>query len=221
MRRYLAGLVAFFFLAAPSAAPARHRATRPPVSDATPAGWLSNHAYRLDTMEPLRAVAGNAPVVALGDDTHGTHEFFELKLKMIQFLVREMKFTTIGFEAPFADFNRLNQYILGAPGDPYTPLMHRELGYWFWASEEIVAVVEWAREYNRTRGDRPPVEIAELVGNPSSSGPRVSGADRAIDRVQEIFVVAVWMLEQQRREIHGNGFQFGSRFSENAAGPSS
>jgi len=98
-------------------------------------------------------------VVALGDDTHGTHEFFELKLKMIQFLVREMKFTTIGFEAPFADFNRLNQYILGAPGDPYTPLMHRELGYWFWASEEIVAVVEWAREYNRTRGDRPPVEI--------------------------------------------------------------
>src|SRR5437899_12163547 len=99
MRRYLAGLVAFFFLAAPSAAPARHRALRPPVSDATPAGWLSNHAYRLDTMEPLRAVVGNAPVVvALGDDTHGTHEFFELKLKMIQFLVREMNFRTIGFE---------------------------------------------------------------------------------------------------------------------------
>src|SRR5438132_10151361 len=124
MRRYLAGLVAFLFLAAPAAARGRHRALRPPVSDATPAGWLSNHAYRLDTIEPLRAVVGNAPVIALGDDTHGTHEFFELKLKMIQFLVREMNFRTIGFEVPFAAFNCLNQYMLGAPGDPYTPLVH-------------------------------------------------------------------------------------------------
>ncbi|HYS55190.1 MAG TPA: erythromycin esterase family protein [Thermoanaerobaculia bacterium] len=143
-----------------SAVPAtRHRAIRPPVSDATPAGWLSNHAYRLDDMGPLRIVVGDSPVVGLGDDTHGTHEFFDLKLKMIQFLAREMNFTTLGFEAPFADFNRLNQYVLGGPGEPYTPLMHRELGYWFWASDEIVAVIEWAREYNRTRGDRPPVEI--------------------------------------------------------------
>jgi erythromycin esterase len=111
-------------------------------------------------MSGLRAVVGDSKIVALGDDTHGTHEFFDLKLKMIQYLVREMNFTTVAFEAPFADFNRINTYVLGGPGDPGQLLLHREIGYWFWASGEILDTIEWMREYNQTRGDRPPVEIA-------------------------------------------------------------
>ncbi len=111
-------------------------------------------------MSPLRSVIGNATVVGLGDDTHGTHEFFDVKVKMIQFLVQEMHFTNVALEGPFADFNRLNDYALGGQGDPHAILLHRENGYWFWATEEIVALAEWMRAYNANRGSRAAVQIA-------------------------------------------------------------
>src|SRR6266487_1827415 len=155
-------VIAFLLLFAPIAFGAeRQRASRPPaVSDATPAGWLINHGYRLNDMSPLRLVIGNATVVGLGDATHGTHEFFDIKVKMIQFLVEEMNFTNVALEGPFVDFNRLNEYVLGGPGDPHAILLHREIGYWFWASEEMVALADWMRSYNANRGGRPPVQIA-------------------------------------------------------------
>jgi erythromycin esterase len=158
VKTFIAALVLLLFV--PPAIAQRRHAVRPPaVTDVTPAGWLSNHAYRLTDMQPLRTVIGGSTVVGLGDATHGTHEFFEIKLQMIAFLVTEMHFTTVGMEGPFVDFNRLNDYILGGSGDPHVILLHRELGYWFWASEEIVALAEWMRSYNASRGDRPPVQI--------------------------------------------------------------
>ncbi len=138
----------------------RHRPARPPVSDATPAGWLLNHAYPY--AEAIAAAARPATMIGLGDDTHGTHEYFDVKLRMIQKLVRDEDFRLIAFEGPFADFNRIDDYVLGGAGDPRTILRRHELGYWFWASDEIVAVIDWVREYNRTRGDKPPVEIAGM-----------------------------------------------------------
>lgn len=172
MRRTLAAL-SLLLVALSAGAQARRRAAPPPrVSDATPAGWLTNHAYRIETaqsgaplrdLEPLRNLIGNATVVGLGDGTHGTHEFFELKLRMIEFLVRELGFTAVAMEAPFADWTQLNDYVLGGAGDPRTILLqHRSLGYFMWANDEVVAVANWMREYNATRGDKPPVQLAGM-----------------------------------------------------------
>lgn len=172
MRRSLAAL-SLLLVALSAGAQARRRAATPPrLSDATPAGWLTNHAYRIETaqtgaplrdLEPLRNLVGNATVVGLGDGTHGTHEYFEMKLRMIEFLVRELGFTAVAMEAPFADWAQLNDYVLGGAGDPRTILLqHRSLGYFMWANDEIVAVANWMREYNATRGDKPPVQIAGM-----------------------------------------------------------
>ena len=70
--------------------------------------WISKHAIPLDTveaghgfedMQPLKAVIGNARIVAIGEATHGTREFFQFKHRMFEFLVREMNFTVFGMEA--------------------------------------------------------------------------------------------------------------------------
>ena len=66
----------------PGTAAERRRSAHPPVSDATPAGWLLNHAYPY--VEAIGTVAGPATMIGLGDDTHGTHEFFDVKLRMIE-----------------------------------------------------------------------------------------------------------------------------------------
>ena len=161
VKKIASSLVALFLLAAPLPAAPRHRPARPPASDAVPAGWLANHAYR--SVDAIATLAGPATMIGLGDDTHGTHEYFDAKLHMIKKLVHDEGFTLIAFEGPYPDFNRIDDYVLGGSGDPRVILRRPELGYWFWASDEIVAVIEWVREYNRTRGsDKPPVEIAGM-----------------------------------------------------------
>jgi erythromycin esterase len=149
----------------------RRRTVRVPAS--TPENiWLAQHAavlhavepvpYSFD-LEPLRTMIGSAPVVALGDVTHGTREQYTVKHRMIEFLVREMNFDVVTLEAPFPAFNKINAYVQGGDGDARALLgAVGALGFRFWDTEEILALVEWMRAYNAQRGDRPAVHIAGM-----------------------------------------------------------
>ncbi|HEX7153491.1 MAG TPA: erythromycin esterase family protein [Thermoanaerobaculia bacterium] len=160
-------LIALLLLATTATAQ-RHRAAAPEPAD-VPASWLAQHAAAI-SVEPngstadlaaLRHIVGDATTVALGDATHGTHEFMAVKLRMVQFLVQEMGFQTLAVEGSFPTFNRLNEYVVHGNGNPRELLLRAGLlGYSFWDSEEFLAVVEWLRQYNATRGDKPPVELA-------------------------------------------------------------
>jgi erythromycin esterase len=173
------------FLAVPSAsAKTRAVAARFEVPQ-DPAGWLLARAYILESTEfpapsfdllPLRGIVGDARIVGLGDGTHGTHEFYTMKLRLIDFLVRNMNFDVVAFEAPFPLFSRLDEYVQGGVGNPRALLTdgRTRLLYHFWDVEETLQVVEWLREYNAHRGDRPPVHI---------SGFDVYDNDTAVERV--------------------------------------
>jgi erythromycin esterase len=165
--RFRAVAVALLFASSLYAAP-RRRAAAPPVE--TPADWLSRHAIPLATTEavgslddlaPLATIVGNAHVVGLGDATHGTHEFFTTKLRIIQFLVTKMGFDVLAMEHSYAQTERINAYVQGGPGDPKQLLQPQndEIPYWMWQTDEFVAVIEWLRNYNMTRGSKPPVVI--------------------------------------------------------------
>jgi erythromycin esterase len=114
-------------------------------------------------LEPLRPLAGNRTIVALGDATHGTHEFYTVKLRAIDFLVRELNFDVVALEAPFPTLNRIDAYVQGGAGDPRALLADlKHAIYPFWNSEELLAVIEWMRAYNVVRGSRPAVHIGGL-----------------------------------------------------------
>jgi erythromycin esterase len=151
---------------------ARRRSTRGPAAldPSTAYGWLAGHAYAINAiepvpwnsdLEPLGQLIGNATVVGLGDGTHGTHEFYTIKLRAIEYLVRERGFDVVTFEAPVAHWEQLNDYVLGGAVDPRVPLADAAsiISYGFWNTEEILALLEWMREYNLHRGNRPPLQI--------------------------------------------------------------
>ena len=110
----------------------------------------------------LDTIVGDASIVALGDATHGTHEFFTLRLRLVDYLVRTKGFDVLSIEAPFPIMERVNAYVQGEPGDPRALLaeMRTRLLYLFWDVEELLAVIEWAREYNAHRGGRSPLVLA-------------------------------------------------------------
>ena len=100
----------------------------------------------LHDLNPLARIAGDARIVALGESTHGTREFFLLRHRMIRFLVTELGFTLVGIEAGWPECLAINAYVMDGVGDPAAALA--QVGYWIWDTEEFRAVIEWLREHN-------------------------------------------------------------------------
>ncbi len=158
----------------------------------TPHGWLVANAHVLSTTQfvpdtsdlvPLRSMIGSAEVVGLGDITHGTREVYTMKLRVIDYLVREMGFDVVGWEAPFPLVERINAYVQGGPGDGRALLneMYR-LTYFFWDTEEMLEVIEWMREYNAHRGTRPAVSIVGFdVTQPDAASNEVVAYLQTVD----------------------------------------
>src|SRR5204862_2665120 len=95
------------------------RALGAPSTTLEPEGvaWLKANAIPLATaapgsdlkdLEPLRRSIGNARVVGLGEATHGTREFFQLKHRMMEYCVSQLGFTVIGFEAAYGETLAVN-----------------------------------------------------------------------------------------------------------------
>lgn len=110
-----------------------------PIRTADPAGAT-------DDLEPLGAAVGDARLVGLGEATHGTREFFQLKHRVFRHLVEARGFTAIALEAPFAEALAVDTYVRTGKGDPVAAV--RSLRQWPWLTEEMLALVQWVRRYN-------------------------------------------------------------------------
>ena len=131
-----------------------------PVSPPGPApqevvDWIRANAIPLRTveaghgfsdMEPLATVVGKARVVSLGEATHGTREFFQLKHRMLEFLVTRMGFTVFGIEATMPEGFDVNDYVLNGRGDPAKALSG--LYFWTWDTKEVLDLIRWMRAWN-------------------------------------------------------------------------
>lgn len=117
--------------------------------------WISKEAIPLRTveaghgfgdMEPLQKMIGDAHLVCLGEATHGTREFFQLKHRMLEFLLNKMGFNVFGIEATFPESFDVNKYVLTGEGDPAKALAG--LHFWTWNTQEVLDMIQWMRTYN-------------------------------------------------------------------------
>jgi erythromycin esterase len=85
--------------------------------------WIRANAIRLNTADPgrgfgdmqrLKQVIGDARIVALGEATHGSREFFTLKHRVVEFLASELGFTIFAIEANIANQNPKAKIVLWA-----------------------------------------------------------------------------------------------------------
>ena len=200
MKRFSAAVLALALVALTVDAGPRRRAVASPgtkPSESTPAGWLAANAHVLRSadlvpdssdLRPLRSMIGSSEMVALGDITHGTHEFYTMKLRVVDFLVRELDFDVVAFEAPYPLVERINQYVQGGPGNARALLNEMSpITYFFWDAEEIAGVVEWMREYNAHRGDRRPIFVVGFdVTQPDAASNAVVTYLRSVDPVYAV-----------------------------------
>ena len=99
-------------------------------------------------MEPLDKVVGDARIVALGEATHGTRDFFQLKHRMVEYLATRKGFTIFSIEANMPEAYRLNKFVLSGEGDPKQLLMG--MYFWTWNTEEVLDMILWMRDFNKS-----------------------------------------------------------------------
>ena len=87
----------------------------------------------------------DADIIALGEGTHGTKEFHELKLEVFKELVAE-GFRAFVIEGTFGDGEVINDYIQG--GETSLDKAYAETSYRCYKTDDTKALLAWMREYN-------------------------------------------------------------------------
>ena len=129
------------------------------MSESLDAG-LARIARPLDSardLDPLIDAVGDARFVLLGEASHGTSEFYTWRTEISRRLIAEKGFSFIGVEGDWPDCYRVNRYSKRMPdsGANARDVLHafERWPTWMWANSEVVDLIEWLRDFNRSRGE--------------------------------------------------------------------
>lgn len=109
-----------------------------------------------EDLDAVGAMIDDARIVALGEATHGTAEFFKMKHRLFEYLVEKKGFTVFGIEANWATVRMVDRYIKTGEGDVDKAARALQEP---WVTQEVRDMVAWMRAYNARRGDRAPVSV--------------------------------------------------------------
>ena len=115
--------------------------------------WLRNELIAINSSDPainessmdsILEKIGDAQIVALGEATHGTSEFWKIRQKITRYLVEKKGFRAILMEASFPASFALHDYITVGSGT--LSEAHQTLGSWRYS--EMQDFIRWMRQYN-------------------------------------------------------------------------
>ncbi|MFI9227897.1 erythromycin esterase family protein [Streptomyces rimosus] len=134
------------------------------MTDTATTGRLSDEAVRslrtldpaqpLDDLDWLDQVIGDARVVALGETAHYNGEFFQLRHRLLRYLVERHGFSAYAMESGCVESRQVDDWTRGGAGDLGRVMangMTSLMGLW----TQMRSHLEWMREHNRTTPARP------------------------------------------------------------------
>lgn len=121
---------------------------------------LEKPALLQKQLKPIIDKIGNKRIVALGEGTHGTKEFNEIRITLIKELVEKKGFNRICFENAFGNSFYLNQ-IINSNRNIQQGIKENITS--IWQTKEIESLLLWMREYNKTHSDK--IEITGMDWN--------------------------------------------------------
>ena len=123
--------------------------------------WISENAIEIrgleineasDDLHQLEYIVANAKLVCLGESRHDAREQFQVKHRLIKYLVEEMGFTSFMLEGSLPYCSLINDYINGDGGD-IDLIMAGMPGWFLWDTEEMKEIIEWMYVYNSGAGN--------------------------------------------------------------------
>jgi erythromycin esterase-like protein len=113
-----------------------------------------------DDLDPIVARAEGRRFVAIGEASHGTHEYYDWRARLSRRLIEERGFTWIGVEGDWPDCWRIDRWVRGM-SDQRLDARGLLAGFdrwptWMWANAEVADFLDWLHGWNldRSNGNR-------------------------------------------------------------------
>lgn len=102
-------------------------------------------------LTPIIDALKDNTIVALGEGTHGTKEFNDIRIELIKDLVTNHNFRIIAFENAYGDTYMINQ-VINSTGDLQKTMKENLVSVW--QTKEIENLFSWIRSYNKKTKDK-------------------------------------------------------------------
>ena len=112
-------------------------------------------------LEPLLERIGNARVVLLGEASHGTSQFYQIRELITRALIETKGFTLVGIEGDWPDVARIDQYVRHFEFPPSQWTAFARFPTWMWRNRQVQDFVDWLRHHN---SDREPDQRVAFYG---------------------------------------------------------
>ncbi|MEE9493533.1 MAG: protein-L-isoaspartate(D-aspartate) O-methyltransferase [Gammaproteobacteria bacterium] len=117
----------------------------------------SEHFATIDhvNLDNLLERIGDSRLVLLGEASHGTAEFYEMRARITQELIEKKGFTIIAVEADWPDAAHINHYIHGTEPDPLLESApFTRFPTWMWANYSVLEFSHWLKAHNEKIASR-------------------------------------------------------------------
>lgn len=150
------------------------------ATNGTPQSHLDPEAP-LDELEPVSELIGDARVVALGECSHHISEFYQVRHRLLRFLVERRGFTVLAVEAPFTEAEVVSDWVLGGPGEVGT-VASDGIAMSLGEAPEMHETLRWLRARNMTEE---PVVHCYGIDLPGSIGSPLPALERVAPYLRE------------------------------------
>jgi len=153
--------------------------------------WINNNAIKIEDANPdteLLSFSDNTPIkfsnakiFGFGEASHNGKEFFDIKAKFFKHLVKTQGVKIFIMEESYQAESAINEWISGGKGDVNT--IGRSFGIQFWNCKEVVALLQWMRNYNL---NKPREEQIRFYGMDVQNGKNINQEIRDFVKKHEI-----------------------------------
>ena len=103
-------------------------------------------------LDPLVERLAGERIIAIGEASHGTHEFYVWRAELSRRLIETGGISFIGVEGDWPDCWRLDRWVRGRAYE-HLDARHVLAGFarwptWMWANEEVADFLDWLRAFN-------------------------------------------------------------------------
>ncbi len=114
---------------------------------------LNNSPLELkDTDLQALSYLNDSKIVGLGEATHGTKEFFQMKHRIFKFLVENHGFNVFAFECDMGESYYIENFITNGKGDIESAM--DKMHFWTWDTQEVKELILWMKEYNENMSEQ-------------------------------------------------------------------
>ena len=133
--------------------PARPTKIKPARTTAQKIADVCEPFTSIGTAELDRLVAriGDARIVLLGEATHGTSEFYEMRDRISRELITKKGFNFVAIEGDWPDAARVDHYVRHMEFPPSEWTAFARFPVWMWRNNQVRSFVDWLRTYNAAR----------------------------------------------------------------------